>query len=69
MAASSQARRENVISLAAVRAERHTGLPISLDMEWDKSEEEPWALGKTIWFAVVISSALWAVIAGALWFI
>lgn len=69
MAASSQARQENVISLAAARAERRTALPISLDMEWDRTEEEPWALGKTIWFAVVISTGLWAVIAGALWFI
>jgi hypothetical protein len=69
MAATSEARRENVVSLAAVRAERQAALPVSFDLEWDRPEEESWALGKTIWFAVVISTALWAVIAGALWFI
>jgi hypothetical protein len=69
MAAPSEARRENVVSLAAVRAERQSQLPVSLDMNWDRAEEEPWALGKTIWFAVVVSTALWGVIAGALWFL
>ncbi|GAA0565020.1 hypothetical protein [Rhizomicrobium electricum] len=63
--------RENVISLAEVRAERRPALPVSFEMDWNQihAEEEPWELGRTIWFAVAISAALWAVIAGLLWFV
>jgi hypothetical protein len=63
--------RENVISLADVRAERRSSLPVSFEMDWNQvhAEEEPWELGRTIWFAVTISAALWAVIAGVLWFV
>lgn len=70
MAATSQARQENVINLAEARAER--GVPVSLDMDWTRlhaEEEEPWALGKTVWFALAISTALWAVIAGLVWLV
>lgn len=65
------AHQENVISLAQVRAERRAALPVSLDMDWDRSrdEEESWALGRTVWVAVAISSGLWAIIAGALWLV
>jgi hypothetical protein len=65
-------RRENVISLAEVRAERRVTSPVVLlEMNWDPlpGEEEPWEMGRTIWLAVVISAALWAVIAGVLWFL
>jgi hypothetical protein len=65
-------RRENVISLAEARAERRETSPVVLlEMDWDplRAEEEPWEMGRTIWFAVVISAALWAVIAGVLWFL
>jgi hypothetical protein len=33
------------------------------------AEEESEPMGRTIWFAVLASTALWAVIAGALWLI
>lgn len=72
MALTSQAHQENVVSLAEVRAERRAARLISLEMDWTRDhaeQEEPWAMGKTIWFAVVVSSALWAVIAGALWLV
>jgi hypothetical protein len=64
-------REENVINLAEARAVRRAGLPVSLEMDWTKlhAESEPWALGRTIWFTVVLSAALWAIIAGALWFV
>ena len=67
---SATARKENVINLAEVRAER--GVPVSLEMDWSQlhaEQEEPWALGKTIWFALVVSTALWAVIAGLVWLV
>jgi hypothetical protein len=69
MAATS--RKENVISFVDARAERRVGLPVSLEMDWNHlhAEEERWALGRTIWLAVAISAALWAVIAGVLWFV
>ncbi len=71
MAVTSEARRENIVSLDDARAMRRGALPVSLDMDWSQihAEEEPWAMGKTIWFAIVISTALWAIIAGALWFV
>lgn len=64
-------RRENVISLAEVRAERREPLPVSFEIDWNQlhAEEEPWEIGRTIWFAVVVSAALWALIAGVLWFV
>jgi hypothetical protein len=63
--------RENVISLAEVRAERRAALPVSLEMDWNQvqAEEEPWAMGHTMWLAVAISACLWAIIAGVLWFV
>ena len=72
MAATSSARRENVVDLSQARAERRAALPVSLEMDWSEfhaENEEPWAIGRTLWFAVIISTALWAVIAGALWFV
>jgi hypothetical protein len=63
---------ENIVDLSSVRAERlPPPLPVSLEMDWEKfhAAEEPWSLGRTIWFAVVVSTALWAVIAGAVWLV
>jgi hypothetical protein len=66
------AQQQNVINLEDVRAERRAALPVSLEMDWTRlhaEEEEPWAMGKTIWFAVAISTGLWAVIGGIVWFV
>ena len=62
--------RENIVDLSAVRAERQPS-PVSLEMDWERfhADEETWSLGRTIWFAVVVSAALWAVIAGAVWLV
>jgi hypothetical protein len=64
--------RENVVSLAAIRAERQIAPgPLSLEMDFpaarDTRESAP--MGRTVWFAVVMSMALWAVIAGVIWFV
>ena len=66
------AHQENIVVLADVRAERRAASsPLSLEMDWEKfhNQDEPWSMAKTIWFAVVVSTALWAVIAGAVWFV
>jgi hypothetical protein len=72
MAATLRVPPENVVNLANARAERRTAvLPVSLEMDWTQlhAEDESQPMGRTIWFAVVVSSALWAVIAGALWLV
>lgn len=72
MAATLRVPRENVVNLADARAERHLSvLPVPLEIDWTPlhAEEESEPMGRTIWFAVLVSSALWAVIAGALWLI
>jgi hypothetical protein len=62
--------RENVVDLAAIRAGRGlSSLPAALEMDWEKREAGGWSLARTVWFAVIVSTALWAVIAGAIWLI
>jgi hypothetical protein len=59
---------KNVISLSAVRAERRMpSLPISLEVVFDAPRERQ-PMGRSLWFSVVASALLWAVIAGAVWF-
>jgi hypothetical protein len=72
MAAALRVPQENVVNLANARAERRADvLPVSLEMDWAQfdAEDKTQPMGQTIWFAVVVSSALWAVIAGALWLV
>ena len=72
MPAALSSSQQNVVNLADVRAERRLpSPPISLEMDWDKlyAEDDDQPVGRTLWFAIVVSSALWAVIAGALWFV
>jgi hypothetical protein len=72
MAATLRVPRENVVNLADERAERRPSiLPVSLEIDWTQlhAEDESEPMGRTIWIAVLISSALWAVIAGALWLV
>jgi hypothetical protein len=70
MAAIQPANRENVVSLSEVRAGRHlSSLPLSLDMEFSESERGSAPIGRTFWFTIMMSMALWAVIAGAIWFV
>lgn len=72
MAATLRVPQENVVNLAAARAERHISvLPVPLEIDWTElhTDEEPEPMGRTIWFAVLTSTALWAVIAGVLWLV
>jgi len=72
MAATLRVPQENVVNLADERAERRTAvLPVALEMDWTRiqAEDESQPMGRTIWFAVLVSTALWAVIAGALWLV
>ncbi len=72
MAATLRVPRENVVNLADVRAEHHAViLPVSLEMEWTQldADDESQPMGQTIWIAVLVSTALWAVIAGAIWLV
>jgi len=70
MAATLPANRENIVSLSDVRAERRLSpLPLSLEMDFSESQRESVPIGRTFWFATVVSVVLWAVIAGAIWFV
>lgn len=72
MAATLENRRENIVVLADVRAVRRLpSLPLSLEIDLEKlhADDKPMGTGQKIWFAVVVSTALWAVIAGAIWFV
>ena len=72
MAATLPVHRENVVSLSEVRAERRlSSVPLSLEMDFSGSQDddESVPMGRTVWFAIVVSMALWAVIAGAIWFV
>ncbi len=47
----------------------------AFEMDWNTvhaqavSETDPWPMGRTIWFVIFASAALWACIAGIVWFI
>jgi hypothetical protein len=72
MAATLPVHRENVVSLSEVRAERHlSSVPLSLEMDFAGSQDNDEAvpMGRTVWFAVVVSLVLWGMIAGAIWFV
>jgi len=70
MAATLPANRENIISLSDVRAGRRlSSVPLSLEMDFSESQRESVPIGRTFWLATIISMVLWAVIAGAIWFV
>lgn len=72
MPGTAHATRENIVDLSVVRTGRRSpDAPVSLEMDWEKfhADDQPWSLGRTIWFALVVSTALWAVIAGAVWLV
>lgn len=61
---------QNVVSLSDIRAERRLPpVPLSLEMDFSDAPENEVPLGRRIRFAVGMSLLMWAVIAGALWFL
>jgi len=68
MVATVPANRENIVSLSDVRAERRLS-PLSLEMDFSESQRDSIPVGRTVWFAVAVSLAMWALIAGAIWLV